>query len=200
MAVTLVLVTVLAPVPDGSWVSRLLLGWVLAAAVLCVPVLLAARRLDADGTAARFTGAEGGRTETDVVVLGSALASLAAVALMLVGEGGTDRADGFESLLAVLAVAASWGAVHTVYALRYARHCLVNEPDAVDWPGGGRPRLSDFLYLAFTLGMTYQVSDTGLRTPAMRALVLRHTLLSYLFGTVVVATTINLVVGVAGGS
>lgn len=197
MAVALVLVAVLAPVPGGSWVSRLLLGWVLAAAVLCVPVLLAARRLDADGTARRFAGAEGGRTETDVVVLGAALASLAAVGLMLLGA---DKADGFESVLAVLAVAASWWSVHTVYALRYARHCLVNEPDAVDWPGGGRPRLSDFLYLAFTLGMTYQVSDTGLKTPAMRALVLRHTLLSYLFGTVVVATTINLVVGVAGGS
>ncbi|QIM22078.1 DUF1345 domain-containing protein [Phycicoccus sp. HDW14] len=100
-------------------------------------------------------------------------------------------------MLAVLAVAAGWLAVHTVYALRYARHWFVNEPGCVDFPGDGPPRLSDFVYLSFTLGMTYQVSDTDLRTPAVRRLVLRHTLLAYLLGTVVVAATINLVVGLA---
>ena len=62
------------------------------------------------------------------------------------------------------------------------------------------PRLSDFAYLSFTLGMTYQVSDTDLKTPAVRRLVLRHTLLSYLFGTVIVAATINLVVGLASST
>ncbi|MEO7423351.1 MAG: DUF1345 domain-containing protein [Ornithinibacter sp.] len=59
------------------------------------------------------------------------------------------------------------------------------------------PRPSDFVYLSFTLGMTYQVSDTALGTPRTRSLVLGHTVLSYIFGTVVVATTINLVVGLA---
>ena len=201
MTLTLVAVTLAVPVPGDAWVARLLLGWTLAAVVFCAPLLHAAGRLDADATARRFRGGAGGRTETDVVVVGASLASLVAVGAMLLGggSGGQDRASAFESLLAVLAVAASWCAVHTVYALRYARHCLVNEPDAVDWPGGGAPRLSDFVYLAFTLGMTYQVSDTDLQTPAIRRLVLHHTLLSYVFGTVVVATTINLVVGVASG-
>jgi len=69
----------------------------------------------------------------------------------------------------------------------------------IDFNGDGAPRLSDFAYLAFTLGMTYQVSDTDLRTPEVRRLVLRHTLLSYVFGTVIVAATINLVVGLAAG-
>jgi uncharacterized membrane protein len=48
---------------------------------------------------------------------------------------------------------------------------------------------------AFTVGMTFQVSDTDLNTPRFRATVLRHSLLSYLFGAVIVALAINLVAG-----
>ena len=43
--------------------------------------------------------------------------------------------------------------------------------------------------------MTFQVSDTNLKTGAIRSAVLRHGLLSYLLGTIVLATTINLVAG-----
>ena len=47
--------------------------------------------------------------------------------------------------------------------------------------------------------MTYQVSDTNLQTREFRRTVLRHALLSYVFGSVILATTINLVVGLSGG-
>jgi uncharacterized membrane protein len=59
------------------------------------------------------------------------------------------------------------------------------------------PRFSDFAYIAFTVGMTFQVSDTELRTAAFRTAVLRQALLSYTFGTVIVALTINLVAGLS---
>jgi uncharacterized membrane protein len=49
--------------------------------------------------------------------------------------------------------------------------------------------------MAFTIGMTFQVSDTEVNTPTFRAYILRHALLSYLFGTVIVALTINLLAG-----
>ena len=51
--------------------------------------------------------------------------------------------------------------------------------------------------LALTIGMTFQVSDTNLSGRVVRAAALRHALLSYLFGTVIVATTISLVVGLS---
>ena len=53
----------------------------------------------------------------------------------------------------------------------------------------------DFAYLAFTVGMAYQVSDTNLKTEAIRSTVLRQALLSYLLGAIVLATVINLVSG-----
>jgi uncharacterized membrane protein len=53
------------------------------------------------------------------------------------------------------------------------------------------PDYKDFAYLAFTLGMTFQVSDTDLQTKTIRGTALRQSLLAYLFGTVIIATTIN---------
>ena len=47
--------------------------------------------------------------------------------------------------------------------------------------------------------MTYQVSDTAVSSSAIRGVVLRHCLLSYVFGTVILATTINLVAGIVTG-
>jgi uncharacterized membrane protein len=65
----------------------------------------------------------------------------------------------------------------------------------VDFNQKERPQYSDFAYLSFTLGMTYQVSDTDISNKAIRATVLRHTLLSFVFGAVILATTVNLVAG-----
>ena len=56
----------------------------------------------------------------------------------------------------------------------------------------------DFAYVAFTVGMTFQVSDTDISQRALRSLVLRHALLAYLFGTVIVGLTINVVAGLLG--
>jgi uncharacterized membrane protein len=47
--------------------------------------------------------------------------------------------------------------------------------------------------------MTFQVSDTDLQTHPIRATALRQALLSYLFGAVILATTINLVAGLSSG-
>ncbi len=62
-----------------------------------------------------------------------------------------------------------------------------NEPDP--------PKYSDFAYLAFTVGMTFQVSDTNLESKAMRTTVLRQAWISYVFGAAIIAITINLVAG-----
>lgn len=61
------------------------------------------------------------------------------------------------------------------------------------------PAYRDFLYFSYNLGMTYQVSDTSVTSATIRAVVLRHCLLSYVFGTSILATTINLVTGIVTG-
>ena len=49
--------------------------------------------------------------------------------------------------------------------------------------------------MALTLGMTYQVADTSLESTVMRSTVIRHALLSYLFGSFILATVVNLIAG-----
>ena len=58
-----------------------------------------------------------------------------------------------------------------------------------------RPTYRDFAYVAFTIGMTYQVSDTTLRDTRIRRTVLAHAILSYLFGVVIVAGSVSLISG-----
>ena len=72
----------------------------------------------------------------------------------------------------------------------------VSHPDySVDFNADELPDYLDFAYLAFTIGMTYQVSDTALHTKPMRRMALRHALLSYVFGTAIIAVAINAVAG-----
>jgi uncharacterized membrane protein len=131
---------------------------------------------------------------TDLLLLIAAIASLAAVGTVLVQaaqmQGG---AEGLRVGLGLASVVLSWAMVHTVFTLRYA-HLYYQGPDGgIDFNDSGPPTYHDFAYLAFTIGMTFQVSDTALETQLIRRTALRHALLSYLFGTGILATTINLV-------
>ena len=62
-------------------------------------------------------------------------------------------------------------------------------------PADDLPDYRDFAYVAFTVGMTYQVSDTDLRNRRIRRSVLFHAFLSYLYGVIIVASGVNIVAG-----
>lgn len=131
------------------------------------------------------------RAAADILLLVASVASLAAVVSLLAAAGNSGGAAKIIDITFGLAsVVISWVTVHTVYMLRYARLYYGHPEGGVDF-GDKKPNYSDFAYLSFTLGMTFQVSDTTLQTREFRAVVLRHILLSYLFGTVIIATTIN---------
>jgi uncharacterized membrane protein len=93
----------------------------------------------------------------------------------------------------VLSVFLAWAVVQTVFTLRYAHLYYSGRAGGIDFNDEEEPDYRDFSYLALTVGMTYQVSDTDLRAKAIRRTVTRQALLSYLFGTVVVAVMINVV-------
>ena len=65
----------------------------------------------------------------------------------------------------------------------------------IDFHSDEDPCYLDFAYMAFTIGMTFQVSDTDIHSGAVRRAVLRHALISYIFGTVIVATMVSVVAG-----
>ncbi len=57
------------------------------------------------------------------------------------------------------------------------------------------PDYHDFAYFGFTIGMTYQVSDTNITDRMIRRTVTRHALVSFLFATVIIGLTINVMAG-----
>jgi uncharacterized membrane protein len=192
-AVVAVVVALQAP-----WPYALLAGWDTAALIFTAWVWLMMASMNSADTAAHATQEEPGRAQTDVLVLLSSVASLIAVGYVLV-QAGSEK-GGTQDLLAglgVLSVALSWFAVHTLFSLRYARLYYGGKPGGINFNQTTPPRYLDFAYVAFTLGMTFQVSDTDLETPPIRTTALRQALLSYLFGAVILAATINLIAGLA---
>jgi uncharacterized membrane protein len=67
----------------------------------------------------------------------------------------------------------------------------------VDFGQHPEPTFRDFAYVAFTTGMAFQVSDTALRDSDIRVTALRHALTSFVFNTVIIAVTVNVVAGLS---
>ncbi|OBJ54863.1 DUF1345 domain-containing protein [Mycobacterium sp. 1423905.2] len=134
---------------------------------------------------------------TDVIILTASIASLAGVAQLLAAGTKAGAEKNVAAAIGVVSIVAAWCVVHTVFSVRYADVYYSNAAHGISFNGTDHPRFVDFFYLAFTIGMTYQVSDTNLRSGQLRVIALCQALLSYFFGAVILAVTINLIVGLS---
>ncbi len=175
-------------------VAGVLAGWAAAALTSVVWVLLLTWRMDAVQTRAHATAEDPGRRTARIIAVLGSVASLGAVAAVLVQ---TRSADAVGAMvlggIAVVAVAASWALIQVDYMLRYAHLYYADPVGGIDFTPGEDPSYSDFVYFAVGIGMTYQVSDNDVRANGMRRVVVAQSLLAYLFGAVILATVINLV-------
>lgn len=192
---------VLVGVQRHEWHYAPAVGWIVAAGVYLVWTwtLLLGMNAEKTLTHVRKRREDGTAGISHLVVLISSVAGLAGVGYLLAATDGGQRHLG-EALIGVLSVVASWFAIHTTFTLRYA--LLYYGDDAaepISYHEGSeyRPCYRDFAYLAFTVGMTYQVSDTDLGSARIRGSVLTQALVSFLLGAVVLASTINLVLELA---
>ncbi|MFT4227973.1 DUF1345 domain-containing protein [Micropruina sp.] len=171
-------------------------GWIALSVTYVAWTTLALIRLDPVQTKAHATQEDPSHGGSILILTLASVASIAGVGFLLAG---TQAREGVpvEALLGAVVVVCSWVLVHSLYTVHYGR-LYYADPDtaAIDF-NGDQPDYQDFAYLAFTLGMTYQVSDTNLQTRTVRRAALRHALLSYLLGAVVLACTINLIVQLA---
>jgi uncharacterized membrane protein len=178
-----------------AWPIAALLGWDVAAIAFALWVWQATHGLDAAATRRAATAQDDSRLAADAVLVAASVVSLVGVALALVrASESAGLARAAIIAVAVVSVIASWFAVHVVFLLRYA-HLYYRESGGMEFHSAGDPTYADFAYVAFTVGMTFQVSDTNITSPHIRRTVLRHALLSYVFGIAVIALTINVVAG-----
>jgi uncharacterized membrane protein len=177
-----------------------LAGWDASALVFLTWVWLTILRKDAAATARGARAEDASRAGSEAVLISAGTASLVAVAFTLAeASRTTGTARGLLIALGVVSVVLAWASVHTVYALRYARLYYSDPIGGIDFNVDDPPRYRDFAYVALTVGMTSQVSDTALTARKLRHAAIHHALLSYLFGTVIVALTINIVASLLGG-
>ena len=178
----------------AKWQIAVLVGWDATALAFLTAVWLSTRHDDSAAIKAQATKEDDSRVAADTILVGASVASLVGVVFALLeAASSTGAAHTVIAAIAVASVVLSWASVHAVYMLRYAR-LFYSEGGGIDFHAPGYlPTYGDFLYVALTVGMTFQVSDTDLNAMAIRRAAVRHALLSYLFGVVVVAITINVV-------
>ncbi|NMO01933.1 DUF1345 domain-containing protein [Gordonia sp. TBRC 11910] len=183
VAVTVVLrVTTSVDVP--------LAGWAIGAAIFVLWTWGMLYSMGTEATAAHASREEPTHGVTMIAVIVLAMVSLGGVVFVL---GHKDHTSLVVSTLA--SVIMSWAAIHTIFAVHYARIYFTDPVGGVDFHQETPPTYSDFAYIGFTVGMSFAISDTDLSSSKMRRPALAHALLSYLFGTVIVALLVNLVAG-----
>ncbi|MGY4712875.1 DUF1345 domain-containing protein [Mycolicibacterium sp. CBM1] len=180
-------VTVLLWARDGP--LALSGGWTAVAGVFTGWTWLALWRFDHRRTETHAGLEQPGHPAVVSLILGGAVASLIGVGVLL------NRADDGARWLAVGSIVLSWLTIHTLFGLIYAKHYFdpehpggidFNDPDHHD-----RPCYSDFFYVAFAVGMSFAISDTNLTSTRIRKTALGHALLSFVFGTTIIASVVN---------
>jgi uncharacterized membrane protein len=195
------LVVALALLPFIAWELAVVGGWDAAALTLLATTWPIIAQADSANTQQLATREDESRGSATVLLVGASAVSLLGVGFALILAG--HHSGSVQVLLiavAVLTVTLSWTVVNTVYTLHYAHRYYGSAAPTIDFGDSAeqqRPNYRDFAYVAFTIGMCYQVSDTTLRDHGIRRTVLSHALLSYVFGVVIVSGSVNLIGGLA---
>ena len=188
------IVLVVALVLGADWPVALTGSWGVAALVIICVVWARIYSMDAEKTKRNARSEDFSRPTADLVVLAASVGSLGAIGYTLARAGHSHGATkGLLIALALSVVSLSWLTVHTLYLVRYGDQYYGDPIGGIEFNDDEPPDYRDFAYLALTIGMTFQVSDTTLQTKAMRRLAIRHALLSFLFVAVIGALTINTV-------
>jgi uncharacterized membrane protein len=189
-------------VPSGvSPTLRAVIGWDCGTAVFLGLAITMAARATKGSMRQRAALEDEARWVFLALVAGAAFFSMFAIlGLMREAKAAGGAVMLIKAVLAGLTIVLSWLLAHTVFAVHYAHDYFndlaENQPPGLDFPSEKvDPDYWDFLYFSFVIGMTAQVADVRVLTQPWRRLVLAHGILSFLFNTVVLALSINLLAG-----
>jgi uncharacterized membrane protein len=186
--------------PSRTALADLLIGFIAAGLAFALPLLHTLMSFDSAATRSHVDGEDPGAALSDLIVISVGLLGLCGVGVLLIGSSSSGAEKVEDAVIGVIAIAVGWMLVHTIYLLRYARIYYASPRPPIDFKQEADPQFSDFAYFAFNNGMAFQVSDADLKDSMIRRVVLGQCLLSYVYGTVIVAATINLIAGLAGKS
>ena len=184
---------VIAALVGASWSVSVLIGWDTVTLVFLGWVWTTILYKDAKATERLALAEDDSRAAADAVILGASVVSLVAIFVTLAQAAKSSGGHAvFLAAVAVISIVLGWAAIQTTFTLMYARLFYTPPSGGIEFEDGD-PDYRDFAYTAFTIGMTYQVSDTGISQKRLRHVVVRHAMLSFVFGTTIIAVAINAV-------
>lgn len=200
-AVVVGLATAWVPLPLSAQ-SQALLAWCLGGGTFLGLSWWLAVTFDAARTRHRAQVQDQSSLVLFLLLVVSSFANMAAIALMLQNVRELSAWQHLAHVgLSMLALAISWSLIQTMFAFRYA-HAYYQEAlphhtqgSGLQFPGNEAPDYFDFLYYAYVVGMTSQVSDVVVTSRRMRRLTLVHSVTAFAFNMLVLALSINLVAG-----
>ena len=185
-------------VTDLGLVTRMLLGWDASVAIYLVWAAIVMARCSTVAAIKRNAAAQDeGAFAILLLTVGAAIASLGAIFAELAVLKHANPNYGLHVALAAATVVLSWTFTHTIFALHYAHDFYgeASRSDGLKFPGNAQPDYWDFVYFAFVIGMTFQVSDVAVTHKSIRRMVVAHGALSFFFSTAIVALTVNIAAG-----
>lgn len=136
-----------------------------------------------------------------LLVLAAILFSLVAVvAAMLNARSAGTETKAITAACAGVTLVLSWVVLHSVFTLHYAHRHFGSgtaKPGFL-FPGEPASTYLDFVYLAFSIGATFQVSDNNVLTARLRNLVTAQAVCAYFYNTAVLALGINIIASLVG--
>lgn len=126
---------------------------------------------------------------------GAAVAAVALIALAI--ELHASRSGGtIEVVLAACSLLLTWMFLNTLFALHYAHEFYGDsggKNSGLEFPGTKEPDYWDFIYFAFVIGMTFQVSDVQISERGIRRVALAHAMIAFFFNVIIIALSVNVV-------
>lgn len=192
--------------PHHAFAITFMSSWIAFAATTLLIIWSTILILHPRETAAVASEEDNTRFLIFVFIIGAAFISLFAIVLLLQSAPNA-RGLSHHILLSACSVFFSWTLIHTVFTLRYAhmyytytsRQHLETGDDphgGLDFPGDTEhPDFLDFAYFSFVLGMTFQVADVSITSRKIRRLALLHGFIAFVYNTIIVALSINIVSG-----
>ncbi len=186
------LVTLILP-GEFRLVTRMLIGWDVGVGLYLMFSFWMFGHCDRGHIRRQSVLADVGRCAIPALTVTAALASLAAILVELRTAAGGPTHDPFILALAFVTILLSWAFIQTIFTIHYAHEYYSERASGgLEFPGGEKPNYWDFVYFAFVIGMTAQVSDVMVSSSAIRQTVTAHGLVSFLFNVALLALTINI--------
>jgi uncharacterized membrane protein len=182
----------------AGWQYAPAAGWIATAAIYLVWTWASIGKMSATAIEVIVQQRHPTRGPADTIVVIASVASLGGVAYLLTASNANGPDASIAAALGFLSVIASWLVVHAVYTLRYAAQYYTEPVGGINFNQADKPTFADFAYMAFTIAITYGVTDTAVQNRSIRVSVLQHSMVSYLFGTVIVAITVQVIITLGG--